>query len=272
MINRKTKRRLSYVCIAVAAILLLNYLTETIPFSLHASSSEEKVDFTVLCYNIKSKGNGYSERQAEIAKVILNESPDVAFLCEYKKSLSGHLDSIMTKVGHYKSFYRKRSGCIFYSKYDIDSVAAIDVGTSKGKYKINNKVHVLTPHGTITIVGCHLTSSGIGIIEGYKRRIIEADSIYRLCMNEQRPLIVMGDMNDVSGSTPINRIKKAGLKDAWWEGGCGYGATFHGKGLRLRIDHILYDYKGLELVGVKVIGNDLSDHNALIARFRINKH
>ena len=91
-------------------------------------------------------------------------------------------------------------------------------------------------------------------------------------MNEQRPLIVMGDMNDVSGSTPINRIKKAGLKDAWWEGGCGYGATFHGKGLRLRIDHILYDYKGLELVGVKVIGNDLSDHNALIARFRINKH
>ena len=82
---------------------------------------------------------------------------------------------------------------------------------------------------------------------------------------------VMGDMNDVSGSYTINRIKEAGLKDAWWEGGGGYGATFHGKGLRLRIDHILYDYKELELTGVRVIDNNLSDHNALMASFRVKK-
>ena len=95
------------------------------------------------------------------------------------------------------------------------------------------------------------------------------DSIYKVCINEIRPLIVMGDFNDVSGTYPINRLKEAGLKDAWWEAGKGYGTTFHEGWLKLRIDHILYDYEKIKLVGVKVMDNNLSDHNALMATFRI---
>lgn len=56
------------------------------------------------------------------------------------------------------------------------------------------------------------------------------------------------------------------LKDAWWEGGNGFG--WH---LRLRLDHILYSDK-LELVDVKVIDTDIdiSDHKPLMASFRLN--
>ncbi len=81
----------------------------------------------------------------------------------------------------------------------------------------------------------------------------------------------MGDLNDVSGSYAVERIKKAGLKDAWWKGGFGYGATFHDKWLRLRLDHILYQNNKLKLQYVKVIDSDLSDHDALVAGFIINR-
>lgn len=58
------------------------------------------------------------------------------------------------------------------------------------------------------------------------------------------------------------------LKDAWSEGGRGLGWTYFGWHLRLRLDHILYSNE-LELVDVKVVDSDLSDHKPLMARFRV---
>lgn len=87
----------------------------------------------------------------------------------------------------------------------------------------------------------------------------------------------MGDMNDISSSYTLRRIESvgtlrhgsAGLTDAWWKGGFGYGTTYHDHGLRLRLDHILYDEHCLTLSDVKVIDTDASDHNALVGGFRI---
>ena len=137
----------------------------------------------------------------------------------------------------------------------------------KGKYARNNIIHIFLPKDTLSIVGCHLSSSRKDFLEGLRHRKQESDSIYKSVIKENHPIIVMGDMNDISGSYTINHLKDAGLKDAWWEGGCGYGATYHDGWLRLRVDHVLFDNKRLELREVKVIDNDLSDHNALIARF-----
>lgn len=177
----------------------------------------------------------------------------------------------MTKVGGYKTYYRSGMNGVFYSRYDIDSIVAVDTGTSKVKRAKNNSIHMCLNGDTITIFGCHLSSSRKDIWGGYQNRKKEADANYKAYIREKRPIIVMGDLNDLSCTPPVKRIEEAGLKDAWWEGGCGYGATYHDGWLRLRVDHILYDDEGLELVGVKVIDNDLSDHNALIARFKI-KH
>ena len=87
----------------------------------------------------------------------------------------------------------------------------------------------------------------------------------------------MGDMNDISGSYTLRRIEaaellrqgSAELADAWWKGGFGYGTTYHDPGLRLRLDHILYDEDRLTLSDIKVIDTDASDHNALVDGFRI---
>ena len=257
-----------WICGFFAVLLVLNYVTESIPIRF-VSDAPSHSDFSVMCYNVKCSDEDYQENQSDIANEIIAESPDVVFLCEFNRSVSKGLDSLMREWGRYKSYYKSGTNCIFYSKYDIDSIAGIDTETSSGKKALNNRVHVTTMNGMVTIVGCHLSSSRKDFWSGKKNRAKEVDSIYQGIKEETYPVIMMGDMNDVSGSYAINRLKEAGLKDAWWEGGCGYGATFHGKGLRLRIDHILYDYEGIELTGVKVIDSDLSDHNALIARFRI---
>ena len=100
----------------------------------------------------------------------------------------------------------------------------------------------------------------------YSKRIKEAGEIAREVSQLEKPVIVLGDMNDVGGSKTIRQIESVGLKDAWWEGGFGYGATIH-KPLPYRIDHILYS-KQLKLNRVKVISSEgLSDHDAIFAEF-----
>ena len=86
---------------------------------------------------------------------------------------------------------------------------------------------------------------------------------------EGKTVVLAGDLNDWCGSTTLNTLMGEGenaLKDAWWEGGNGFGFTYHGWHLRLRLDHILYS-DGLELQDVKVIDSDLSDHRPLKASF-----
>lgn len=83
---------------------------------------------------------------------------------------------------------------------------------------------------------------------------------------EGKTVIVAGDLNDWCGSDCLNTLMDNDLKDAWWEGGNGFGWTYIGWHLRLRLDHILYSDE-LELVDVKVVDSDLSDHRPLMAKF-----
>lgn len=105
---------------------------------------------------------------------------------------------------------------------------------------------------------------------GKRIRDYEADNVRRF-VNDARqdgmPVIVAGDLNDWCGSDCLNTLMRDDLKDAWWEGGNGFGWTYFGWNLRLRLDHILYSDE-LELVDVEVIDSDLSDHKPLMAKFR----
>ena len=263
----RLKSNFKWLCFALLFCITINYLTGLFAFNIFAGSVYSHSDLSVMCYNVKCSDSLYKENQIEIAKLILKESPDVVFLCEFHRSKSKDLDSIMRQSGEYKQCYRSKSNCVFYSKYEIDSIKGIDTQTSKGKSAKNNIVHVFCSKGIVTIVGCHLSSSRKDIIGGIRNRALEADYIYNALTDEKNSIIVMGDLNDVSGSYTISRIKDLGLSDAWWEGGCGYGTTFHNRWLRLRLDHILYDKSRLKLNKIKVLESNLSDHNALIASF-----
>ena len=85
---------------------------------------------------------------------------------------------------------------------------------------------------------------------------------------EGKPVIVTGDLNDWCRSDCFETLMGSDLKDAWWEGGNGFGWTYFGWNLRLRLNHILYSDE-LELTDVEVIDTDLSDHKPLIANFKL---
>lgn len=104
---------------------------------------------------------------------------------------------------------------------------------------------------------------------GKRIRDYEADNVRRFvdeARSDSKAVIVAGDLNDWCGSDCLNTLMSNDLKDAWWEGGNGFGWTYSGWNLRLRLDHILYS-DDVELVDVKVIDSDLSDHKPLMARF-----
>ena len=91
-------------------------------------------------------------------------------------------------------------------------------------------------------------------------------------------VVMAGDFNDFSGSYCLRRICRKRdlegsirLSDAWLKRGNGFGFTYDGWHLRLRLDHILYTTSTLRLRNVRVLDTDLSDHRILIADFEVKE-
>ena len=106
---------------------------------------------------------------------------------------------------------------------------------------------------------------------GKKIRNYEADNLrlhLRALEGEDTPVIIAGDFNDWSGSYCMNTIREGKYKDAWWEGGFGFGITYDGWHLKLRLDHILYSHH-FRLDNVYVEKSDFSDHRPLVADFTL---
>ena len=154
---------------------------------------------------------------------------------------------------------------------------------------------ILPDNRQITIMSCHLRSSayttarrsmsdddywlkGIPLyINNYKigKRIRDAQALFLRqqidsIKSTNRYVFVAGDLNDFNRSTCLETIQGNDLFDAWWKGGNGFGFTYVGWNLRLRLDHILYP-KDFELCNVYIVDSDVSDHRALIADFKLNK-
>ncbi len=145
----------------------------------------------------------------------------------------------------------------------------------------------------ITVFSCHLRSSAYSTARrsmdddtkwseglplyfqnyqiGKKIRDYEADNL-RIYLDSlvsiDTPLIIAGDFNDWSGSYSLETLKNGILKDAWWDGGFGFGNTYDAWHLKLRLDHILYS-PHFELQNVHVEESELSDHYPLIADFKL---
>ena len=151
------------------------------------------------------------------------------------------------------------------------------------------KVTIRVGEKTLQIFNCHLMSNNFTVVirnlrkkrrsaiyglfpimrridYGYEARDVQAKVISE-SINPIVPTLVCGDMNDISGSSPLRVLKGCGLSDAWWKKGCGFGFTFHGLGLRLRLDHVLFSPQSLKLKKVFVLQNAVSDHFPLVCDF-----
>lgn len=246
------------------------------------------LDFKVLTWNVHCPYDSENSQQGIIAAQILNEDADIVLLNEFTLDSCLVLDSLMSLHYPYKSKEgaKAKAGDIFYSKIPLAESGRL-------KFKgFNNTIYSKIKVGadTVYIIGCHLEGNNReGQIEiddtdslrkvktfwGRYRRAQEmrrehVHLLKEIIMDNLLPMIVMGDMNDFQRSAPMDSLRDAGMKNAWWEGGFGYGATYHQGLLRLRIDHIYYNDK-LKLENIKVIETKLSDHNPVVASFSLIK-
>lgn len=259
------------LCIIVA----LNAYTECFAFGY--VNKDTKSDIKVMCFNVHLLNDSSEARACCICNIIVEEDPDFVFMTEYYGSSSDSLlNAMLAHYPYYDKSNRWDNNCgdVFFSRWQID---VIENKKPRLSYGSMYRVQLSHEKDTLAIYCCHLSSNLLdfspnkldALKKGYEERAKEADILYDALTHEKYPAIVMGDMNDISGSYTLRRIESAELADAWWKGGFGYGATYHDHGLRLRLDHILYDEDRLTLTDVKVIDTDASDHNALVGGFRI---
>ena len=197
------------------------------------------------------------------------------------------LDSLLKNIGLKRVYYKEDNGHCFYSRYPVTGLRVIKSGEDQQSMFITGLLRLRGM--SIQLYGCHLASNNyypdkrrlivdslnsIEALKDYynnirfasKLREHEANNISEEVRKLSVPVVLMGDLNDVSGSACLNALKDAGLKDAWWEGGMGYGATIS-RPLPYRIDHVMYT-DGIKLKMIKVIDSEgLSDHDALFAQF-----
>ena len=269
------KRRWVISGLLLCIIVALNAYTEC--FAFGCVNKDTKSDIKVMCFNVHLLNDSSEARACCICNIIVEEDPDFVFLTEYYGSSSDSLlNAMLAHYPYYDKSNRWDNNCgdVFFSRWSIDTTENIKPRLSYGSMY---RVQLSHEKDTLAIYCCHLSSNLLdfspnkldALKKGYEERAKEADILYDALTHEKYPAIVMGDMNDISGSYTLRRIESAGLTDAWWKGGFGYGTTYHDHGLCLRLDHILYDEDCLTLSDVKVIDTDASDHNALVGGFRI---
>ena len=286
-IELKTKYWI-YVSILFAILFVttfFNWKFEVIAFNPFWEEGESELK--VMTWNVHCSSGADQIRQKKIAKLILKEDADLVLLNEFNLDSCLVIDSLLNMHYPYRNDANAKikSGDIFYSKTQL-------LESDKFKKVIDNCIYskLFIGKDSLYILGCHLPGNNHeGQIEiddadslrrvktfwghyrnAQEKRKDKAQFLKKTIQESTLPMIVLGDMNDFDASAPMDSLKEAGMKNAWWEGGFGYGATYHEGWLRLRIDHIYYNEK-LKLMDVKVVKTDLSDHNILIADFSIAK-
>ncbi len=195
-----------------------------------------------------------------------------------------------------------------FSRFPIESCEQLAVDSNNPEYEIfQNRLYCKKRHNGMEILpvckllirignkrlqifNCHLMSNNYSVVIrnlrkkrksvfhgicpvlhrmdfGYKAREQQVKLIAEQ-INREYPTIVCGDFNDIGGSSCIRSLQKQGLSDAWWKTGFGFGFTFHGMGLRFRLDHVLFPERNLLLKNVFIPNSVTSDHNPIVCSFK----
>lgn len=270
--------------VIVVALLWGNVKYNIFAFNIIGKSSDHQ--FRVLTWNICCAIIENQAEQEDIARLIIAQDADFVLLNEFTLDSCLIVDSLLGKHYPYRvdANAKIKAGDVFYSKVQLVESGKINSVIPNGIYS-----KMCIGKDSLYVMGCHLPGNNYeGQIEiddadslrmvktfwgryrhAQEKRKESAKYLKKTILESSLPIIVMGDMNDFNASAPMDSLRDVGMKNAWWEGGFGYGATYHEGWLRLRIDHIYYNEK-LELKDVKVVKTDLSDHNILIADFSIN--
>ncbi len=259
------------------------------------------MNYTALDSNEAIKNNTiilHKLKQANADIVCLQEF----FTCVLIGNHYNFIDSI-SRTMQYPYYYFSRdipkfdgkfySGNIIFSKYKIIDTQKITY--PKPFYGCIIKATVIRAQDTIDVFSTRLQSVHFGSSQykelgdikkgkdsgfvgsknilqklrfGYNQRKTQVDIAKDFLNKSKRPLIFTGDFNDVPVSYTYQSLK-TGLDDCWQKKGLGLGRTFVYISPTLRIDHI-FSNDFFSTIQVKsVIADGSSDHNAVVADFKL---
>lgn len=161
-------------------------------------------------------------------------------------------------------------------------VRLVSSDAGSGRVRSHVRCVVSVDGREISVTSAHLASPRWGLLSvprdreeglekvraGVELRFRQAGALAEYAAAERAPVIVGGDLNAPPRSLVCRRLKRAGLRDAFAEGGRGYGFTYgHTLLLRhsfLRIDH-LYVSEEWRVLRSWTGGAAASPHRAVIA-------
>ena len=281
------RRSLIAGAIFLFAAIILNYYTQTFP--VHPSyffNTPQKKDnnIRILSYNIKYNGeylHNNKDSLSALISFIKQQNADILVLPESRinstnKKLRKKLDKIYPyNLGSVYNGNELYLETYVFSRYPISNVKQY------GDYYIYEADITLSDNFTMKLIACHLESNqsnsslrnGEGFInnikKGYETRNKEAKMICDSLSQYQGPLIIAGDLNDISGSKSLNTLQEElDLNDAWWKSGFGYGATSFSKHLYFRLDHILFSHH-FKSSSIEIPKIDFSDHYPIVTNVEI---
>ena len=262
-------------CLAAAAIL--NITTQQIPFGIGSRSKDSGgTPVRIFEYNTCAEDRLQHKHDSTFIDYIISRDADILFLPENLYYVDRQLDTALSKVYPFGVFHQIPPGkqpeeLTLYSRFPLRDIKRLpspdNQAGSDGMVMATADIE-----GTeLTLVHLHFTSSHYGIRRGNRIRKQELEVILPALDTVKTPMIICGDLNDLSGSATLRGLMgRYGLRNAWWTNGRGTGFTFRRKELFLRLDHLLYS-PGIRVKKIKVDHKaDFSDHYPVIADLEVH--
>lgn len=273
----------------------LNFCSEWFPVHIGGNVSQDTGhQFTVLSYNVNQADDKDVYRYLDTLEVdmLFLQEPlglkDTSRLVRHYPYRAGEMVLSKHPVRNCRRYRIEKED----ERYDLLVDSVKNRGNVLQEHPSVFSMDVDMPQGVVRVISVHLRSNAYStarramdpdapwtdgvesyyenIRYGYLARGIQADMIRSELdsLSLDMPTLVVGDFNDVNGSYAIERIKGDRLRDAWWSAGLGFGTTYDGWRLKLRLDHILYS-KEFEVEDVRVLTDFRhSDHLPLKAVLR----
>ena len=266
-------------------------------------SNDATRSLTLVSFNVNLAYRELStdEKAQKIADYLLCVDADFVLLQEYNPQLFPVVHQKMVNKYQYGSPYQfaDRYKAV-YSKYPISDYIQLEDERKAAERMVGSEDRGYLPVCGMTIsangkelyvVNCHLHSNNFSsalrklrrkevdllhffkeairlLSQGIKAREMQTRVLVEHLRDITSPLLICGDMNDVSGSTVMKMMTGRVLEDAWWQKGFGFGFTLAMKGMRWRLDHV-FDSDGIKIDSIKVGRSGLSDHRPLICKFHL---
>ncbi len=242
----------------------------------------------VMTWNVKYCSRG-RQAQQQLKDAILGARPDVVLLQDAVDALKGELASGLA------GWHTHSQGqFLIASRFPISRVEILPLALPAGKQTSLARYRLTIASTPVSLYNIHFESPREGLsavgsarkrpwylpqgIQRFERnvsiRLLQARAMERLITREQGPVVLAGDLNAPDASLVCAGLRRVGLRDAFAEGGRGYGYTYGHLLLQrrlpwmrlswMRIDHIMMS-RHFTTRACRTGTSLISDHRPVIA-------